>query len=165
LLIALVARALGARVILSEVNTERLASAAGLGFEVVDVAEQDLAAYVAGATDNRGADVVFEVSGSAAAALSMTELAALRGRLVVVAIYPEPQPLKLLDFFLKELQLRGARVYEPEDYDRAIGMISEGSLPLHQLISRVEPLERAPRLFEEMKGGPSGLKILVDCRL
>jgi (R,R)-butanediol dehydrogenase / meso-butanediol dehydrogenase / diacetyl reductase len=164
LLIALVARARGARVISSEVNPQRLAVAAGLGFDVVDAAKQDLAAYVARATDDRGADVVFEVSGSAAAALSMTEVAGLRGRLVVVAIYPQPQPLRLLDFFLKELQLRGARVYEPEDYDSAIGIISEGSLPLHQLISSVEPLDRAPSLFEEMKGGLSGLKILVDCR-
>ena len=108
--------------------------------------------------------VVFEVSGSPAGALQMTELACLRGRLVVVAIFPEPQPVRLFDFFWKELQLRGARVYEPEDYERAIALVAEGRLPLDRLITAVEPLDRLPAVFAENAHGSSAMKILVDCR-
>ena len=65
-----------------------------------------------------GADVVFEVSGSAAGADVMTQVASIRGRVVVVAIFPEPPPVRLFDLFWKELQVIGARVYEPEDYEQ-----------------------------------------------
>jgi 2-desacetyl-2-hydroxyethyl bacteriochlorophyllide A dehydrogenase len=164
LLIALVARAEGARVVLSEVNPARLELAAALGFEVVDPDAADLAAHVAATSGGAGADVVFEVSGSPAGALAMTELACLRGRIVVVAIYPVPRPVRLFDFFWKELQLRGARVYEPDDYERAIELLAAETLPLERLISGVEPLERLPAVFAELERGPSGVKVLVDCR-
>jgi 2-desacetyl-2-hydroxyethyl bacteriochlorophyllide A dehydrogenase len=159
LLIALVARAAGARVQLSELNPARVDLARSLGFDVAT--PDEVGARVRELTEDAGADVVFEVSGAAPAALAMTELAAIRGRLVVVAIHPEPQPVKLFDFFWKELELRGARVYEPEDYDRAIELLAAAELPLERLITRVEPLERLPELFHEL--GDS-VKVLVDCR-
>jgi 2-desacetyl-2-hydroxyethyl bacteriochlorophyllide A dehydrogenase len=161
LLVALVARATGARVIVSELNRERVDFARSLGFDVLEPAE--LTAGVNDLTQGVGADVVFEVSGAPQAALAMTEPAALRGRIVVVAIYPEPPPVRLFDFFWKELELRGARVYEPNDYERAIELTASGELPLEQLITRVEPLERLPAVFEELANGVSGVKILVDC--
>jgi len=163
LLIALVARAEGARVVLTEVNRVRLDFAASLGFDRLDPQATDVSAHVASITEGAGADVVFEVSGSAAGALAMTAVAGLRGRIVVVAIYPEPSPVRLFDFFWKELQLRGARVYEPADYERAIELLASDALPLARLISRVEPLERLPSLFAELGASPSDVKVLVDC--
>ena len=164
LLIALVARDAGARVVISEVSADRLALASELGLDTVDPGSRDVAEHVDSLTAGAGADVVFEVSGSAAGALEMSRLACLRGRLVVVAIFPEPQPVNLFDFFWKELQLRGARVYEPEDYERAIALLDRGGLPLEQLITAVEPLDRLPAVFEEQARGSSAMKILVDCR-
>jgi 2-desacetyl-2-hydroxyethyl bacteriochlorophyllide A dehydrogenase len=156
LLVALVARAHGAKVLVSEVNPARIKFAEDLGFETMDPAAVDAA--------ERIADVVFEVSGAPAAALAMTRLASVRGRIVVVAIYPEAPPVRLFDFFWKELQLRGARVYEPADYERAIELVAAGTLPLERLISRVEPLERLPSVFAELALGTSDVKVLVDCR-
>ena len=164
LLVALVARESGARIVVSEPNAARRALASDVGFEVVDPSADDVPARVSELTETRGADVVFEVSGSAAAALEMTKLASLRGRLVLVAIYPEPQPIHLFDFFWKELELRGARVYEAEDYERAIALIANGNLPLERLITTVEPLDRLPAVFEEHARGSTAMKILVDCR-
>jgi (R,R)-butanediol dehydrogenase / meso-butanediol dehydrogenase / diacetyl reductase len=163
LLVALVARAHGARVVLSEVSDVRRELAGSLGFTVLDPRSDDLNGEVLRLTDGVGADVVFEVSGSAEAALTMTSLAALRGRLVVVAIYPEPTPIRLFDFFWKELELRGARVYEPVDYERAIELIASDTLPLSQLITRIEPLERLPAVFDELAAGGNAVKILVEC--
>ena len=156
LLVALVARAEGAQVLVTEVNPARVRFAEDLGFETMRADAVDAV--------DRIADVVFEVSGAPAAALAMTRLASVRGRIVVVAIYPEPQPVHLFDFFWKELQLRGARVYEPSDYERAIELVAAGTLPLERLISRVEPLERLPSVFEELALGASDIKVLVDCR-
>jgi 2-desacetyl-2-hydroxyethyl bacteriochlorophyllide A dehydrogenase len=153
LLIALVARAAGASVVVSEINPLRIAFARSLGFDADSVPR----------VGDAGADVVFEVSGAPAAALAMTELAALRGRIVVVAIHPDPPPVRLFDLFWKELELRGARVYEPEDYERAIDLLASGALPLEQLITRVEPLERLPAVFAELANGATDIKVLVDC--
>src|SRR6478736_646550 len=152
LLIALVARHEGAHVKIGEINPERIEFARSLGFDAG--AKPDV---------GDGAEVVFEVSGAPAAALSMTELAAVRGRIVLVAIYPEPPPVRLFDFCWKELELRGARVYEPEDYERAIEIVASGVLPLEQLITKVEPLDRLPAVFDELASGTQGVKILVDC--
>ena len=164
LLVGLVARAQGAKVTLSEVSHFRLRLAAGLGLDVIDPAATDLQAAILERTGGAGADVVFEVSGSAAGADVMTGLASIRGRVVVVAIFPEPQPVRLFDFFWKELRMVGARVYEPQDYERAIDLLASGALPLERLISAVEPLDRLPSVFEELDGDAAAMKILIDCR-
>ena len=164
LLIAIVARSRGARVIVSEVNPTRVALASELGFETIDPSSSDLVAEIGMRTDEAGADVVFEVSGSAAGALAMTQIACLRGRIVLVAIYPQAQPVNLFDFFWKELEMRGARVYEPEDYERAIALLAGGELPLARMITSVEPLERLPQVFDELASNPAAMKVLMDCR-
>jgi (R,R)-butanediol dehydrogenase / meso-butanediol dehydrogenase / diacetyl reductase len=164
LLVALVARETGANVLVSEVNPSRLALAGELGLDAVDPRAVDVAEHVAALTGEAGADIVFEVSGSAAGALEMSRLACLRGRIVLVAIFPEPQPVSLFDFFWKELELRGARVYEADDYERAITLLEDGRLPLDRLITAVEPLDRLPEVFEEQSRTSSAMKILVDCQ-
>jgi 2-desacetyl-2-hydroxyethyl bacteriochlorophyllide A dehydrogenase len=164
LMVALVAREAGARVVVSEIHPSRRALASELHFDVVDPGAVDVAEHVADLTAGAGADVVFEVSGSPAGALDMTRFASLRGRIVLVAIFPEAQPVALFDVFWKELELHGARVYEPEDYERSIDLIATGGLPLDRLITAVEPLERLPALFEEHADGSAAMKVLVDCR-
>ena len=98
---------------------------------------------------------MFEVSGSAAGVELMTELACIRGRVVVVAIFPEPPPVRLFDVFWKELTIVGARVYEPADYEQAIGLLAAGTLPLDELITAVEPLERLPARLRLAERGPA----------
>jgi (R,R)-butanediol dehydrogenase / meso-butanediol dehydrogenase / diacetyl reductase len=163
LLIALVAQARAARVLVVEPDETRRALAAELGFTVYDPTD-GVAAGVAEVTEGAGADVVFEVSGSATGILAATQHAALRGRVVVVAIFPEPKPVALFDLFWKELELIGARVYEPEDFDAAIALLASGSLDVERLITAVEPLKRVPSVFEELTSGRPAMKILVDCR-
>lgn len=163
ILISLVARNGGARVIVSEINAGRRAFVQRLGFEAVDPGETDLVQAVDDMTSGAGADVVFEVSGSASGAMTMTRLAGLRGRVVVVAIFSAP-PVSLFDVFWKELEVLGTRVYEPADYERAIGLLAGGLLPLADLITAVEPLERLPAALEQLQRDPSAMKILVDCQ-
>ncbi len=159
LLIALVARAREARVLVVEPDAGRRALAEELGLAAFAPTDD-----IATAIGEAGAEVVFEVSGSEAGILAATKHASIRGRVVVVAIFPEPKPVALFDLFWKELEVRGARVYEPEDFEAAIELIAGGSLPLDRVITGVEPLERVPALFDELRAGRSAMKILVDCR-
>ena len=164
LLIALVARAHGVQVLIVEPDETRRLLAEELGFTAFDPSSDDVDSAVAAATDGVGAEVVFEVSGSESGILAATRYAALRGCVVVVAIYPEPKPVALFDLFWKELELRGARVYEPQDFDAAIELLAAGSLAVERLITAVEPLGRVPTLFDELRAGRPAMKILVDCR-
>lgn len=164
MLVAMVARAAGAHVILSEINPSRLAFARELGFEAVSPAETDLPELCRERSAGAGADIVFEVSGAKAAAATMTDVLAIRGRIVVVAIYPKPVELNLFQFFWKELKLCGARVYEPEDYEKALQLIGAKSLPLESMITRVEPLEKIQGAFENLDVTPDAMKVLIDCQ-
>lgn len=164
MLVALVAREAGARVVLAEVNPHRLEFARSLGFDAFDPTKVDLPAWVREQSGGSGADVVFEVSGARSAALAMTDLLAIRGRAVLVAIYPSPAELNLFQFFWKELQLIGTRVYERDDYERAIALISSRKLPLEKLITETRPLEQLPETFSQLTSNPNAMKILIDCR-
>jgi threonine dehydrogenase-like Zn-dependent dehydrogenase len=166
LLVALVARSAGARVTVSEINPGRQELARELGFHTLDPSDVDVIAEVEERTGGAGADVVFEVSGSQAGADTMTKLAGLRGRIVVVAIFAGDAPkVNLFDLFWKELTIVGARVYEPADYDKAIRLVADGSLPLERLITAVEPLHNVPSVLAALGGGnATEVKVLVDCQ-
>ena len=160
-LIALVARAAGASVILAEPDAERRAFAAAQGSAVVDPVNDDLAAVVEAATAGAGADVVFEVAGTRGTALDATKHARTRGRVVFVAIHPEPVPVDLHRIFWRELEVLGARVYEREDFEQAIALLAAGAVPADALITRVVPLEDTEAAFDALLSAEA-MKILVD---
>ncbi len=163
LLVASVARNEGARVIVSEVNPFRLKLAVSIGLETVNPSETDLAALVNSETGGAGADVVFEVSGSAAGAAMMTKLPRTRGRIVIVAIFSEPPKIDLFQFFWRELKLAGVRVYEPEDFEKAIAIAASKRLPTDRLITDTVPLEGLVSAFRRIDSGGDVLKVLVNC--
>jgi len=163
MLIALVAQSRGARVVMAEVNPFRIGLARELGIKAVSPTETDLTALVNEQTGGAGADVVFEVSGSATGAEMMTKLPRTRGRIVVVAIFGDAPKVDLFRFFWRELKLTGARVYEPEDFEAAIGLAASPALPLDRLITTVVPLDRLEEGFRQMERGGEVMKILVAC--
>ncbi|MBB4080532.1 2-desacetyl-2-hydroxyethyl bacteriochlorophyllide A dehydrogenase [Lewinella aquimaris] len=164
MLVAMRARSAGAKVLISETNETRVAMAKELGFAVVNPAKENLVDYVSAQTDGGLADVVFEVAGVQPTIDVMTDVAGIRGRIVLVAIHGQPRPVNLFKFFWKELQLIGARVYEPEDYEDAIRLVAEKSLPLESLITAVAPLTEVQSVFEQIDRDPNGMKVLLDCQ-
>lgn len=164
LLVAMVAKNEGANVIISEVNPVRVAMAKDFGFTVVSPAEVNLIEYVRDATEGRYADVVFEIAGVQPTLDIMTEIAGIRGRIVLVAIHGQPKPINLFKFFWKELKLIGARVYEGEDYEKSIKLITLNELPFEKMVTAVEPLSNIQKVFENIDSNPDGLKVLVDCQ-
>ena len=161
ILVAMVARDAGGKVVVSEVNPNRLAIAQKLGFKTVNPAEVDLAAEVNAITGEKGADVVFEVSGTQPGVDAMTAVAATRARIVMVAIHAQKPQIDLFQFFWRELKLIGARVYEPEDYEKAIGIISSGGVDAETVITDVAPLSDIQSAFESLDRSPTALKSLI----
>ncbi len=165
MLVAMVARTTGASVIISEVNQTRIKLARELGFTVVDPGVENLIDFVRSQTDGHLADVVFEVAGVQSTVDIMVDIAGIRGRIVMVAIHGQPKSVDLFKFFWKELQLIGVRVYEKEDYETAIQLITENRLPFDKMITAVKPLDHVQQVFENIDKHPDGMKILLDCQV
>lgn len=162
-LVGLVAQSHGGRVLMSEINPFRIQLMKELGLRAVDPRETDLEKLVNEETGTAGADVVFEVSGSAAGAEMMTKLPRTRGRVVVVAIFSQKQPVDLFRFFWRELRMCGARVYEPQDFEEAIRLAAAGSIPIPKLITNTVPLDGVQAGIEQMEKGGEVMKVLVEC--
>lgn len=163
-LIAAVAAAEGADVAVSEPNAFRRAVAQGLGLKTLDPTGDDVAAMVDEWTRGAGADVAFEVSGSEPGLAAATHALRVRGRLVVVAIHSRPVAVDLFRVFWRELDLRGARVYERADFEHAVALLASGAIPAARLITDIEPLERTEAAFAALEGGGDVMKVLIDCR-
>lgn len=162
MLVALVAKNAGANVVVSEINPYRVSLAQSLGMEAVNPKETNLVELVMEQTNNAGADIVFEVSGSQAGASVMTDLLRTRGLAVVVAIFAKAPEIDLFRFFWRELRLQGVRVYESEDFATAIELAASGNLPLDELITDVRPLSELKSGFEDMDKGGQVMKILLE---
>ncbi len=159
-LIATVARHAGAEVVVIEPEAGRRAGIEALGFTVIDPLAVDQVAWVEEWTGGAGADVVFEVSGAAAAVRGATALAKVRGTLVVVAIHPTPREIDLQRVFWRELRILGARVYERADFETAVELLRDGVIPAAALISQTVQLDGIPAAIEDLEQGRA-LKILV----
>ena len=162
-LMATVARHAGAHVIVAEVDAGRRTRVAELGFEVVDPSQDDVVADVEKWTNGTGADVVFEVSGAAAAVRLATSLPKVRGTIVIVAIHAAPREIDLQRVFWRELRLLGARVYRSEDVHRAVKLVADGTIPADFLITGTVPLEETGQAIQDLSGGDA-MKILVDAQ-
>ena len=55
-------------------------------------------------------------------------------------------------------------MYKPEDFAAALDLLASGAVDFEPLITAVEPLERVPAVFAELRSGRQAMKILVDCR-
>jgi len=163
ILIALVARAAGAEVRVVELSPHRRRLAEKLGLTAWDPAADDLPELVRQWTGDAGADVAFEVSGAQGGVDTAVDVLGVRGRLCLVAIHPRPREVNLHRFFWRELTLVGARLYDRTDFEKAVTLVADGTVPAQQLISKVVPLAQAPDAFEALEGGGDVMKILVDC--
>jgi 2-desacetyl-2-hydroxyethyl bacteriochlorophyllide A dehydrogenase len=161
LLIASVARSYGADVLLIEPDAGRRAKIAALGIATLDPIATDQIAYVEVWTAGSGADVVFEVSGAAAAVRVATSLAKVRGTLVIVAIHPTPREIDLQRVFWRELRLLGARVYQRTDFEEAVRLLQARAIATDSVITSVVALDRIPDAVAELEAGRA-MKVLVD---
>ena len=160
-LIASVAREFGGEVVVVELDPNRREQIGALGFETLDPRATNQVDWVTEWTGGAGADVVFEVSGAAAAVLGATDLAKVRGTLVVVAIHSVPREINLQRVFWRELRILGARVYQRTDFEKAVELLERGVIPAELLITKIVPLSSTQDAFADLEGGRA-MKILVD---
>jgi len=163
MLVAMAAKNAGANVTVSEINTHRLAMAEKLGIGTINPSEVDAAKTILENTNNKGADGVFEVSGTQPGVDLMTAAVAARGRVVMVAIHATKPEVDLFQFFWKEIEMLGARVYEPADYDEAIELVANGAIDAKALITGIQSLSEIGDAFASLTSSPAAMKTLIKC--
>jgi NADPH:quinone reductase-like Zn-dependent oxidoreductase len=164
------AHALGARVIASGRDPERLARVAELGAEVTIPAGADLARAVREATGGRGADLAIDLVGGAG---FPAHLAALcdRGRLVLVGTTAGPKAeVQLGEILRRRLRIRGSvlRARPREEKARLVAAFADFGLPrlaggrLRAVVDRTFPLEQAAEAYAALsRGGLLGKIVLT----
>lgn len=162
-LCALVARHDGAEVAVVEVNPFRIDLMRRIGLTVVNPKETAVEGFVADWTNGEGCDLAFEVSGTQPGADLMTDIVLPKGRIVLVSVYGFRPQVTLYKFFARELSLIGVRLYNAADFDRAITLAASGALPLTDVITATEPIDRLQAVFEDLTSGGPAMKVLIEC--
>ena len=146
LLHLILAKQIGARVIVSELNPERAAFAQKMGADaVIDPTQDSFADQVKALTGGRGADVIFCAVSVAQAVEQAVEAVAKGGRVHVYAsIYPRGTKISIdpNPFHSKEIVLTGTMSQDKEDVLQTVRMISRGLIDLKPFISLVLPFEK-----------------------
>ncbi|MBN1401778.1 MAG: zinc-binding dehydrogenase [Anaerolineae bacterium] len=157
------AKLAGARTIVSELSSARLAVAEQLGADaLVDAAHADPVAQVRELTGGYGADTVIVAVGAPAALQQALEMAGLCATVNYFAgTYPATTiPLDPNLIHYKQIRLTGSHDYGPLDFGRALELIARGSVQVAPLISHELPLERVKEGFDIVRE-QRGLKVVI----
>jgi NADPH:quinone reductase-like Zn-dependent oxidoreductase len=155
-----IARALGARTIVTSSSDAKLAHARGLGADVaVNHATGDVGAAVKEATEGHGADVVVEHVGEATWKKSL-DAAAYGGRIAVCGATTGPNPPAALHrIWWKQLSILGSTMGRKEDFEGAYGLIAEGRA--RPVVDEVVPLSEIRAAHARLEAGEQLGKIVL----
>lgn len=153
------------KVFISDVAEKRLAIAKSLGMIPVNVSKEDLNKTVKAATDGEGCDVLFECSGSAQAAMDMTEITRVSGTICMVAVHKKPHEVNLQQLNFKEQWMIGTRVYTKEEFGRAVEYCKDLQPQLEKVVTHIVPMKDAEKVFDMIADTSLGtVKVVVDCK-
>jgi L-iditol 2-dehydrogenase len=147
-----VARARGARVVLSEPSEVRRQLAKRFSPELtIDPLKQDLVAEVRRCTDGLGADFAICANPVAATHAQAVELVRKRGKVILFGGLPKENPITSLDgnrIHYGEITVLGTFSYHPETHALALNAIERGVVNSDEVITHVFPLEKIDEAFQ-----------------
>jgi NADPH:quinone reductase-like Zn-dependent oxidoreductase len=154
-----IAKALGAKTIVTSSSDEKLSRARGLGATVtVNHVTGDVPAVVAEATEEHGADVVVEHVGEATWKTSL-QVAAADGRITVCgATTGANPPAQLHRIWWKQLTVYGSTMGSKEDFEGAYDLVERKKVK--PIVDEVFPLAEARAAHERLEAGEQFGKIV-----
>jgi threonine dehydrogenase-like Zn-dependent dehydrogenase len=154
----------GARTICIDVDDEKLALAktAG-GTDTINTTREPLNERLLELTQGRGPDVAVEAIGTPATFRAAVEEVAFTGRVVYIGYAKEAVSYETRLFVLKELDIRGSRNAQTEDFESVIKFLEAGKFPVDQAVSLIVPIEEAANALRSWSENPSQFrKIMVN---
>jgi zinc-binding alcohol dehydrogenase/oxidoreductase len=155
-----IAKALGARTIVTSSSSEKLDRARELGADAAaNHAEEDVAAVVKDATGGAGANVVVEHVGEATWKTSL-QAAGPNARIVVCGATSGPNPpAQLHRIWWKQLEIYGSTMGTKEDFEGAYELVASGAAK--PIVDKVFPLEQAAAAHEYLEAGEQFGKVIL----
>jgi NADPH:quinone reductase-like Zn-dependent oxidoreductase len=155
-----IARALGARTIVTSSSDAKLERGRELGADVVvNHATGDVKAAVKEATGGRGANIVVDHVGEATWRTSL-DVAAREGRIVVCGATSGPNPPAALHrLWWKQLTVLGSTMGTKADFEAAYDLVVTGRA--HPVVDEVLPLSEIRRAHERLEAGEQLGKIVL----
>jgi NADPH:quinone reductase-like Zn-dependent oxidoreductase len=156
-----IAKALGARALVTSSNDEKLERARELGADMtVNHATGDVTAAVKEATDGAGVEVVLEHVGEATWQTSL-QSARAGGRIAVCGATSGPNPPAALHrIWWKQLTIYGSTMGTKDDFEGAYELVKSGRAK--PVIDSVLPLEEARAAHERMEAAEQFGKIVLQ---
>lgn len=163
-LLGLLAREAGAaRLVGSDPDPSRRASARALGFDRVLDPSEGLATVVRAESAGWGADAVFVLPYAASAFETAVEAAAPAGHVVLYSPVPPETRWSLSPHtaYLRDLTLRFSYSCGAAELKRAMALIAAGVVRADRIVTHRVPLERAPEAFRLAQARGDVLKVMV----
>jgi L-iditol 2-dehydrogenase len=159
-----IARARGARIILSEPSDQRREMARRFRPDaLIDPFHEDLGERVRQLTGGLGADIVVCANPVAATQTQAVEIVRKAGRVILFGGLPKASPMATLDanrIHYGEIEVVGAFSYHPTDHALALDVLNRGLVPVDQIVTHTFPLEQVAQAFQTAASG-DGLKVVV----
>ncbi len=152
-----------AKVIVVDINEFRLGLASKLGADtVINPLESDLRETILKETQDKGADVTFEVVGYAKTFRDGISITKTGGHVIAVGNLEQTAEFNLQELVARELTFRGSYASSGE-FSECIGLVASGKINIEPLISDVLPLKDGPGAFERLhKAEENLLKIVLE---
>ena len=163
--VALFAGLSQASVCVMDLDAERLDTARAILNSAIVRGGEGAAAAVADLTGGEGFDVVFDATGNARSMEQGFDFVAPGGRYVLVSVVKGPITFQDPDFHRKEITLLGSRNATSVDFERVIGAIRSGQVPVPRIITHRTTMQDAVRdipLWATQKHGLIKAVIMVD---
>lgn len=148
-----VARALGAKVVATDILPERIEAASKLGVKTLPSSGQLYGAVVE-ETGSEGAPVVIEATGNPKAIEQALDLVAAGGRIIVVGLIAQGIGVTLpgLDLTRKEVTILGSRA-SSNCFPESLNLLAQGKVSYPRLATEFN-LWDGPRIFADMAANP-----------
>lgn len=153
----------GATVIAADIDPDKLALARRMGAaHTLDTKTDDVHGKLLEMTGGFGPDVIVEAVGSPVTYRMAVDEVAFTGRVVCIGYSKDDVTFTTRLFVQKELDIRGSRNADPEDFQAVVRYLESGTCPMDALVSRTIGPEEAGKALEEWNENPGKVfRILV----
>ncbi|EJA0166433.1 alcohol dehydrogenase catalytic domain-containing protein [Salmonella enterica subsp. enterica serovar Sandiego] len=152
-----------ARLIVLDLNDERLALARKFGADIVlNPTKDNVEAIVKDMTEGYGCDIYIEASGAKQSVEQGLKMIRKLGTFVEFSVFKDPVTV---DWSIisdrKELDVLGSHL-GPYCYPLVIEGIASGDFPTEGVVTQILPLEQFAEGFDMMKRGTGSIKVVLD---
>lgn len=127
----------------------------------IPVEKEDPVSKIMGLTKSRGADVVFETSGSIEAASQTFDMVRKRGQIIFIAAPNEPIKIDIRKILGKALIVKGSIMSKRIDYEWAIELISSGAVRVKPIITHILPITEWKKAFDYIIDKKTAGKVIL----